>query len=86
MARETAKYIETLDHVELVRDPVLSVVVWRRKGWNPEDYEKLQADLLKSQIAFVTPSKWKGETVGRFAFLHPGTTLELVKEIFEHCK
>ncbi len=86
LARETAKLIETLDHIELVRNPVLSVVVWRRKGWRSEDYEKLQADLLNSQIAFVTPSKWKGETVGRFAFLHPGTTIELVKEIFDHCK
>lgn len=86
LARDTAKYIDTLDHIELVRDPVLSVVVWRRKGWKAADYEKLQADLLESQIAFVTPSKWKGEVVGRFAFLHPGTTLELVKEIFEHCK
>jgi aromatic-L-amino-acid decarboxylase len=86
LARETAKYIETLDHIELVRDPVLSVVVWRRIGWKSDDYVKLQTDLLNSQIAFVTPSKWKGETVGRFAFLHPGTTLDLVKEIFEHCK
>jgi aromatic-L-amino-acid decarboxylase len=86
LARETAKYIETLDHIELVRDPVLSVVVWRRMGWQLADYERLQTELLNSQIAFVTPSKWKGETVGRFAFLHPGTTLDLVKEIFEHCK
>jgi glutamate/tyrosine decarboxylase-like PLP-dependent enzyme len=86
LARETAKFIETLDHIELVKDPVLSVVIWRRIGWQPEDYERLQTQLLNSQIAFVTPSKWKGETVGRFAFLHPGTTLDLVKEIFEHCK
>jgi glutamate/tyrosine decarboxylase-like PLP-dependent enzyme len=86
LARETAKLIETLDHIELVKDPVLSVVIWRRIGWQPEDYERLQTQLLNSQIAFVTPSKWKGETVGRFAFLHPGTTLDLVKEIFEHCK
>lgn len=86
LARETAKYIETLDHIELVREPVLSVVVWRRIGWQLADYERLQTELLNSQIAFVTPSKWKGETVGRFAFLHPGTTLDLVKEIFEHCK
>lgn len=86
LARETAKLIETLDHIELVRDPVLSVVVWRRKGWEATDYENLQKKLLDAQIAFVTPSKWKGETVGRFAFLHPGTSIELVKEIFEHCK
>ena len=86
LARETAKYIETLDHIELIREPGLSVVLWRRKGWKAADYENLQKELLDAQIAFVTPSKWKGETVGRFAFLHPGTSIELVKEIFEHCK
>ncbi len=86
LARETAKLIQSLDHIELVRDPVLSVVLWKRKGWKSSDYEKMQTDLLNSQIAFVTPSKWKGETVGRFAFLHPGTTIELVKEIFDYCK
>ena len=86
LARETAKYIETLNHIELIREPGLSVVLWRRKGWKAADYENLQKELLDAQIAFVTPSKWKGETVGRFAFLHPGTSIELVKEIFEHCK
>lgn len=86
LAQETAKLIETLDHIELIREPGLSVVVWRRKGWDAADYEILQRELLEAQIAFVTPSKWKGETVGRFAFLHPGTSIELVKEIFEHCK
>jgi hypothetical protein len=39
--------------------------------------------LLRDQIAFVTPTKWEGETVGRLAFLHPNTTDELVDEILE---
>ena len=32
-------------------------------------------------IAFVTPSRWHGESVARLAFLHPDTTLEIVDEI-----
>jgi aromatic-L-amino-acid decarboxylase len=32
-------------------------------------------------VAFIPPTKWEGETVGRFAFLHPDTSLELVREV-----
>jgi hypothetical protein len=29
----------------------------------------------------VIPTTWKGETVARLAFLHPGTTADIVDEI-----
>lgn len=86
LARETAELIKTLPEIELIREPGLSVVLWRRVGWQAEDYQRLQDRLLEAQVAFVTPTKWEGETVGRFAFLHPATTLEMVKEIFEFCR
>ena len=86
LARQTARYIDSLPHIELVREPELSTVLWRRVGWGPDDYARLQDLLLERQIAFVTPSKWEGETVGRFAFLHPQTPMELVEEIFQLCE
>jgi glutamate/tyrosine decarboxylase-like PLP-dependent enzyme len=86
MARQTAEYIKTLEHIELIREPELSVVLWRRKGWTHADYDRLQNVLLNQQIAFVTPTKWKGETIGRFAFLHPETNLDIVKDIFDQCR
>ena len=33
------------------------------------------------QIAFVAPTTWKGETVGRLVFLHPLTTPSIVDEV-----
>ena len=39
------------------------------------------AQLLREQVAFITSTTWEGETVGRFSFLHPGTTLEMVREV-----
>jgi glutamate/tyrosine decarboxylase-like PLP-dependent enzyme len=80
-ARAAADRIRALDHLELVREPVLSVVLFRRLGWSSADYDAWSARLLDEQIAFVTPSRWKGETVARFAFLHPETTVEIVDEI-----
>ncbi|MEY3406952.1 MAG: hypothetical protein RL038_13 [Actinomycetota bacterium] len=86
LARATAELISDYPEIELIREPTLSVVLWRRKGWALADYENLQTRLLREQIAFVTPSKWEGEPVGRFAFLHPGTKIDVVKQIFEMCK
>jgi aromatic-L-amino-acid/L-tryptophan decarboxylase len=39
--------------------------------------------LLKDQVAFLPPTAWEGETVARFAFLHPHTPMDLVREILD---
>ena len=83
IAQRTAAKIATTDHLELVRPVSLSIVLLRRKGWAPEDYNAWSQRLLRSQVAFVTPTKWEGETIARLAFLHPNTTDEMVDEIFE---
>jgi len=82
LTNEVADLIRSHENLELVIEPSLSVVLWRRKGWNAKDYRDLQDQLIQSQTAFVTPTSWQGETVGRFAFIHPGTTIEMVKEVF----
>jgi glutamate/tyrosine decarboxylase-like PLP-dependent enzyme len=81
IARRTAQIIEESPHVELVREPELSIVLFRRPGWSKLDYEVWSERLLQAQTGFVTPTTWEGETVARFAFLHPETTEEMVREI-----
>jgi glutamate/tyrosine decarboxylase-like PLP-dependent enzyme len=81
LARETASLVRESDHLELVRDPELSVVLFRRKGWESADYYAWSEKLLADQVAFVTPTSWQGETVARFAFLHPHTGVAVVREI-----
>jgi glutamate/tyrosine decarboxylase-like PLP-dependent enzyme len=80
-AAGAAALIGRTPHVELVRQPELSIVLFRRPRWGREDYDRWSAELLASQTAFVTPTTWEGEPVARFAFLHPDTTLEMVGEI-----
>ena len=58
-------------HVELVRERGLSIVLFRRPGWAKADYDAWSARLLESQIGFVTPTSWEGETVARFCLLAP---------------
>jgi glutamate/tyrosine decarboxylase-like PLP-dependent enzyme len=82
-AQAAARLIEASPHVELVREPELSVVLFRRPGWDRARYDAWSAELLARQIGFVVPTSWEGEPVGRFAFLHPHTTLDIVGEILD---
>ena len=82
VTRQTADLIEALPYLELVRRPELSVVLFRRTGWDRDDYEKWSARLLQDQVGFVMPTTWEDEPVGRLALLHPDTTVEMLGEIF----
>jgi aromatic-L-amino-acid/L-tryptophan decarboxylase len=83
LARETAAEIRARDHLELIREPELGVVLFRRSGWASEQYTRWADQLLQDQVAFIPPSAWEGETVARFAFLHPHTSMDLVRQILD---
>jgi glutamate/tyrosine decarboxylase-like PLP-dependent enzyme len=86
LATRTATMLSQCEHLELIREPSLSIVLFRRVGWNAEDYATWSHELLNSQVAFATPTTWEGETVARLAFLHPDTTDEMVATIVESMK
>jgi glutamate/tyrosine decarboxylase-like PLP-dependent enzyme len=81
MARYAAAQLRTRSGCELIREPDLSVVLFRRLGWGHDEYEARSRRLLEDQRAFVTSSRWHGEIVGRLVFLHPATTTEMVDEV-----
>ncbi len=83
LAERSSEIIDELDHVEMVRPASLSVVLFRRPGWSDADYVNWSHQLLRDQVAFVTPTKWEGETIARFAFLHPDTDEALVRQVLE---
>ena len=83
MAQRAVQLIGETPHTELVRPPGLSIVLFRRPGWSKPDYDAWSAKLLADQTGFVTPTTWEGETVARFAFLHPNTTADMVQEILD---
>ena len=83
LARETAAEIRARDHLELIREPELGVVLFRRRGWDSAAYTRWADRLLTDQVAFIPPSAWEGQTVARFAFLHPHTSIDLVRQILD---
>jgi aromatic-L-amino-acid/L-tryptophan decarboxylase len=83
LARQAATEITSRDYLELIREPELSVVLFRRRGWLPADYTAWADKLLDDQVAFLPPTVWEGDTVARFAFLHPHTPMSLVTQILD---
>jgi glutamate/tyrosine decarboxylase-like PLP-dependent enzyme len=81
LTRRTADDIRARDSLELVMDPELSVVLFRRLGWGHEDYESWWRGLLDAQIAFVQPTSWRGERVARLCFVNPNTTMNHVRAV-----
>ena len=76
-----ADLVESLPHLELVRRPELSVVLFRRTGWGKADYEAWSDHLLEEQTGFVMHTTWEGEPVGRLALLHPDTGIGLIADL-----
>jgi aromatic-L-amino-acid/L-tryptophan decarboxylase len=83
LARQAAAEIRARDNLELIREPELGVVLFRRRGWDSGQYTRWADQLLSDQVAFIPPSAWEGETVARFAFLHPHTSMDLVRQILD---
>ena len=83
LARETADLVKETPQLQLIREPDLGIVLFRRTGWRPADYDAWSQALHRDEVAFVPPSQWDGETVGRLAFLHPDTSMDLVREVLD---
>jgi len=69
--------------LELIMEPELSVVLFRRLGWGPDDYEAWWRRALREQVGFVQPTTWEGEKVARLCFVNPRTTIDHVRAILE---
>ena len=83
LARAAAEEIGARDELELVIEPELSVLVFRRRGWAADDYERWSANLRESGTAFVLPTTVDGETVARLAFVNPRTTIDDVRVVLD---
>jgi len=82
-AKGAARLIDEAGHVELLMEPELSVVLFRRLGWSAQHYQDWSDSVLAAGEAFVVPTTWAGETVLRFCFVNPLTTLQQVTEILD---
>lgn len=90
LALEAAAQIRQASHLELVREPSLSCVVFRRLGWEDRDYVHWTRENQRKGVALVTPTRWltrgEQETVTRFCFINPDTTETDIRIILDSMK
>jgi glutamate/tyrosine decarboxylase-like PLP-dependent enzyme len=83
VAHAGAELIRASDHCELVLEPELSVVVFRRLGWDDARYHAWSQQQLADQESFIVPTAWRGETVLRYCVVNPLTTVDDLAAVLE---
>jgi L-2,4-diaminobutyrate decarboxylase len=87
LARIAGGLVDAAPHVQLVRPPSLSCVLFRRHGWTAGDYRDWTLRNHRSGYALVTPTKVghgpDAETVARFCFINPDTTEQDIQGILD---
>jgi glutamate/tyrosine decarboxylase-like PLP-dependent enzyme len=81
LAARAAERLAAEPDVELVMQPELSVVLFRRRGWGRAEWSTWGRDVLARGVGFVAASTWKGEPVGRLVFLHPNTPESVIDQL-----
>lgn len=87
LARIAGRLVDAAPHVQLVRPPSLSCVLFRRHGWTAGDYRDWTLRNHRKGYALVTPTTVghgpDAETVARFCFINPDTTEQDVQGILD---
>lgn len=87
LARIAARLIDEDERLELVHEPSLSCVLFKRKDWTDDQYTTWCFENHKVGLALVAPTKWrwagKIETVARFCFINPDTTEDDIRMILD---
>ncbi|MDH2415820.1 aminotransferase class V-fold PLP-dependent enzyme [Nocardioides sp. CER19] len=76
VARDGRALIDAADHVRLLVEPDLSVLIFERVGWADADYAAWSKRLLDDGRAFVTPTRHQGTVCTRFAIVNPLTGVD----------
>ncbi len=75
VARAAARLVDESEHLELLVEPTLSVVAFRRRGWLSADYVAWSEAQLREGASFVVPSSLDGEPMLRLCIVNPRTTV-----------
>ena len=66
---------------ELLLDPELSIVLFRRNGWTPEQYRHWSATRAHEGVALVVPTRWRGEVCYRVCVVNPRTDVDALRSL-----
>ncbi|MEC9426319.1 MAG: pyridoxal-dependent decarboxylase, partial [Actinomycetota bacterium] len=81
VARATRNLVVAAPHLELLVEPELSVVAFRRTGWDLADYQTWCDRLLADGTALLTPTTVDETAAMRVCIVNPRTTVEDLAEV-----
>ena len=83
VTRAGAELVDATPHLDLVLDPILSVLAFRRIGWEQADYDAWSVRLMEDGTAFVLPTQVDGEPALRICIVNPLTTVDDIAMILD---
>jgi glutamate/tyrosine decarboxylase-like PLP-dependent enzyme len=83
LTAQTVAAIKNRPNLALAVEPDLTAIVFQRRGWKGDDYDRWAADLLAAGTAFVMPTRFQGEPAARLVLLNPRTTFADVEHVLD---
>jgi glutamate/tyrosine decarboxylase-like PLP-dependent enzyme len=83
LTRQAATEIRSRSYLDLVIEPELTVLVFRRRGWSSAVYDAWSARLIGSGTAFVVPTRFQGGPAARIVILNPRTTMADIEMVLD---
>lgn len=83
LAKEVHVEINASEKLTLLVDPDLTVLVFRREGWAPEQYYEFSNLNARAGVVLMVPTQYRGETVMRMVFVNPRTEFSQIRIILD---
>lgn len=78
-----AEELRRREEFELLLEPDLSVVLFRRHGWGDEQYHAWSHSRAKAGVVLMVPTTWHGEICMRVCVIDPRTTIEMLRSVLD---
>jgi glutamate/tyrosine decarboxylase-like PLP-dependent enzyme len=82
-AREVAAHIRGSEHLRLLREPTLSIVLFDVPAWREPDYRAWSSEMALGGEILCVPTSWEGQTALRLAFVNPETESARVTSVLD---
>ena len=83
VSRRVTEGIRARDHLELVMEPDLSIVLFRRPGWSETEMLAWSDHHARIGSALIVPTRWHDELVLRLCFVNPRTDPDRVLRVLD---
>ncbi len=81
ISRQIADHVVEAEHLDLVVEPELSVVLFRRPGWSADEMLDWSEHHRVHGTILCVPTRWQGESIFRLCIINPDTDADRVIEM-----